>query len=251
MIEVRHTVRQAVTWRFVAELMRRHQRRIDLHVCELHPEGGAYDCVSLFAGAFQRHLCDFNLVSQHLHAYRGDGRGGERQVSFPRVEDDDYVQALLAAPDLRVVIDTVEQALALPPQRGPLGPDTPAVLVSRVIATFFERRAFAPKLYDARCGCAQTSWPAALTRHWCGRVPTVAAALGRLGRSASWEELAAVAARLWCVGPLDGENSVVLDMATGDAYGPSAGVPTSLLARFRRDARIEPLADWVADQLEG
>ena len=108
MSEVRHTVRQAATWRLVAELMRRHGRRLDLHVCELHPADGAYDCVSLFAGPFQRRLCDFNLAAQHIHAYRGDGRGGPRRVAFPRVADDDYVQALLAEPDPKNVVDVVE-----------------------------------------------------------------------------------------------------------------------------------------------
>ena len=249
MSEVRHTVREAATWRLIAELMRRHQRRLDLHVCELHPADGAYDCVSLFAGPFQRRLCDFNLASQHLHAYRGDGRGGSRRVAFPRV-DDDYVQALLGEQDPQRVVDAVELALALPPHRGQLPPETPTILVTRVMASFFERTAFAPQLYDARSGWADSGWQGPLTRHWCGRVPAVAAGLARIGHPASWEEVACVAARLWRVGPQNIDTGVILDLTTGEAYGPAAGSPVSLWARFSREPRIEPLADWVAAQLE-
>jgi hypothetical protein len=248
MSEVRHTVRQAATWRIVAELMRRHQRRLDLHVCELHPADGAYDCVSLFAGPFQRRLCDFNLAAQHLHAYRGDGRGGPRRVAFPRVEDD-YVQALLTEPDPKSVVDAVELALALPPHSGQLLPDTPPVLVTRVMAAFFERVAFARQLYDARSGWADSGWQGPLTRHWCGRVPAVVAGLAKVGHSPSWETLACVAARLWRVGPLNVDTGVILDMLTGEAFGPGAASPVSLWARFKRDGHLEPLADWVAAQL--
>ena len=41
-------VKHLVTWRIIAEIMRRHLPRLDLRVYEMHPAGGQGDTLGLY-----------------------------------------------------------------------------------------------------------------------------------------------------------------------------------------------------------
>jgi hypothetical protein len=70
----RYQVRTAITWRIVAELVRRHESQRRLAVVEMHPVGNVrlhfvIWCREGEDDPYGRHLCDFNQDSQHVHIF--------------------------------------------------------------------------------------------------------------------------------------------------------------------------------------
>jgi hypothetical protein len=176
MPELREEVRSGVTWKLVAELIRRHHAQVDLRIYETHPGGGLYDCLSLFAGAFPSgtHLCDFNQASAHLHAFG--------KVSSPRcnLEDlrwpdgNDYVLAYLRSEDPKEVVDQIGSILGLPVSGKVVPPITAPVLAARLIAEIMSRSMLDRFGFDVRSGYIDTSGGECGLRDELKQIPSIA-----------------------------------------------------------------------------
>ena len=109
---------------------------------------GQYDCLSLYADNGQRHLCDFNRPSEHLHIWysnNDDAKG----LRWP--DQNNYVQAFLRAEDPKVVVDQIEAALGLPYSHNhKLPSSSPSVLMMRLVAEVLEQTALSRMNVDIR-----------------------------------------------------------------------------------------------------
>ena len=126
--EVSTRVKHYVTWRLVAELMRRHKASRDLYVMELHPAGGQGDTLGLYEGPPWEAQSWFN-------DFRGFRRlGGELKWTRGLEEHGGYVWPWLQSEDPKEVVDAVESALGWPQGSGPLPAATPTVRAFRLMA---------------------------------------------------------------------------------------------------------------------
>ncbi len=119
--EVSVRLRHFVTWRVVAELMRRHKLHEHLYVMELHPGGGQGDTLALYAGR------PHDGHARKLDDFRGWRRLGEAPRPQGLEEHGGYVWPWLLADDPRAVVDAVEAAVGLPVASSPLPRATPTV----------------------------------------------------------------------------------------------------------------------------
>ena len=122
-------IKHYVTWRVVAELMRRHKQREDLYVMELHPAGGQGDTLALFRGV------PGTAGATSLTDLRGWRRLGDL-VSRVRLleESGGYVGPWLRAEDPKEVVDAVGEAIGLRQPTGQLPPTSPTVRTFRLMA---------------------------------------------------------------------------------------------------------------------
>lgn len=138
----------AVAWRMLTELCRRHHATQKLRVYETHPGGGQYDCLSLYADDGQRHLCDFNRSSEHLHIWHPSYEQADG-LRWP--DHNNFVQAFLRADDPKAVVDELETALRLPnSQNHKLPSSSPPVLMMRLVAEVLEHAALSRTHADIR-----------------------------------------------------------------------------------------------------
>lgn len=243
----RHNVALAVTWRIVAELLRRHGARHDLRVIETHPCSGQYDCVTLCAppgaGAFAA-AADFHVPAQHFHVHQPFTAVEPRPVRLGGDADNAYVLAYLTAADPKEVVDAVEASLGLPAPVGPLG-ETPASLAARSLAMLLDRRMNDRRRLDVRNGWSEDGWSAALAP-WVSEVPGFAP----LAASGSVSDQIHQGRRLWRVAPVESSRGVTFDFSRAAAH--SAG-RTIDLAAARREAggRLERAVDRLDEWLRG
>ena len=111
----RPQISDAIIWSLIYQLMRRYQRTLNLHLLELHPCSGLYDCLSLRPcnqDKYYQNLFDFNLGAQSLHV--------RLEVRFDIV--DDY----LRTDDPKDILDLICRTAELdpdvvqPPSNGPV-----------------------------------------------------------------------------------------------------------------------------------
>jgi hypothetical protein len=251
MIEVRHNVKLATTWRILAELTRRHPGVF--RIVETHPCSGQYDCVSLMArqgdNPFAQHLCDFHVPAQHFHIFEPLSTPQARLSDLAWPDTNDYVLGYLSAPDPRKVVEDIEKALGLPAYH-PSGASSAAVLVVRTIAAALERFMLSRDRLDVRCGWYDSGYGTGPT-DWALSMPQVREGIAALSETASWEEQAGITSRVWQIrrlaAPIN-EWGVLMDMKTGMAYaGGEAVLLTGLYEQSGR--RLAPLADWVAERI--
>lgn len=127
--DVAERIKHYVTWRLVAELMRRHKVSLDLHVMELHPAGGQGDTLWLYRGK------PGSGQEESVGDFRGWRRlGGELATERGLEQHGGYVWPWLQAGDPKTVVDAAEAALGLSPRSGPLPPATPTVRTFRLMA---------------------------------------------------------------------------------------------------------------------
>lgn len=112
-------ITEAVTWRLIADLMRRHESTAGLRVIETHPGGGLYDCRTILqpsATDFGPHI-DFNLQSGNAHCF---GMFGTHQADGDQPEPLAYVAQTLQAGHAMQVVNRLEKILGISsPQRSP------------------------------------------------------------------------------------------------------------------------------------
>jgi hypothetical protein len=137
---VSERIKHWVTWRVVAELMRRHKASRDLRVYELHPAGGMGDTLAIREdGGGSSAMRD--------NDFRGWRRLGESpQEPFGSLESQGgYVWPWLRADDPRQVVDDVERLLGLPTLPGRLPASSPTVktfgLMADILGLGCQRRA--------------------------------------------------------------------------------------------------------------
>ncbi len=151
---------QAVTWRVATGLYTRHQETCSLHLFELHPGGGQYDCLSLysmekpFPGV--KHF-DLNMSSGHLlldSPYRETIRFPEDLLINPM----DYVAGYLSSESLDGFISSVESLLGLPEwEKGREVGWTPRTLCAKLLSGLLDRFTFSDQWLELKCGWHDSS----------------------------------------------------------------------------------------------
>lgn len=256
-MHVRYSIRSAVTWRIVTELIRRHHQRFSLRVYELHPGGGQYDCLAILGGeggdSFAKQIAHFNIQSQHLHVFHplDTESSNPQRVGLP---DNDYVLAFLQADDPREVVDRIERALGMPQVQAPLPPSTPAVLGLRVIAGLLERFALSRLQLEARCAWHDSSgmegsYP---VMSWLAPFPSLRDKVKAHNQALDWVHLARVAGRVWRVGPVGmNEQGFAIDLGTAEACAlGNVSDRTSLWKIYQqRGYQVGLVVDWLETRL--
>lgn len=151
---------QAVTWRVATGIYTRHQEACSLHLLELHPGGGQYDCLSLysmdkpFPGV---HHFDLNMSSGHLlldSPYR-------EAASFPEdllINPMDYVTGYLSSETLDSFVSSVESLLGLPGwEKGREVGWTPRTLGAKLLSGLLDRFTFSDERLELKCGWHDSS----------------------------------------------------------------------------------------------
>lgn len=153
----RHQLVDAVTWKIIAELMRRHAQQSQLRVFETHPGGGQYDCLDLRQGyenLHGKHLCDFHGKGNHLHIWID-----EQSHLFEWRGNDDYISTFLELQDPKILIDEIEKQIGLLDRSEKSIPaTTPPVLVYRIISETLQRFIFSRDWLLVECGWFDSSY---------------------------------------------------------------------------------------------
>lgn len=254
----RLTVRYAVTWRILTELLRRHQAAHDLRVCWSFPGASGHGIVEL-----QRrdggHLLRLDVAhGEHLDAGLSTRRTGGLDVRR-------YVDALLAADDPKTIVDAFELSAGLPPRRGPMPVSTAPVLCARVIAAVLERRMLARATYRTTPGYVDADGSVRACG-WVEALPAVQAVLAKRRAEAGGAERdeRPLARHLFALHrgglPLDGaeadrEPFVAFDLRAGVAHAISDRSMRSSIAldatAMQGGGRLDAAIDWVGRYLPG
>ena len=136
---------EAVSWRLVAEVMRRHPGR--LRLMEAHSGGGQYDQLCLYPRPTPGDASFLVSLNRVGSAYFG-GLSGEPWTSI--------WTDVLAAEDPKDVVDEMER-LARLTSSAHVPPSTPDVLTVRAIAALLAPKAFERGRWECRNGCLDSS----------------------------------------------------------------------------------------------
>lgn len=198
---LRYPIRNAIAWRIMTELLRRHHGRHKLRLLILHPSGGLSRQLALYTAAetgpqptdFWRRLCEISLIDSTIHglasAQGAQHQAGTLDLDFP-------VNTLFQDP--KEVVDRVEGAVRLQATHSAgLPPTTPAVLGCRLIAAL-ERNALSRDEIDVDCGWVDTAGYFSGVHLGLQHFPTIWPTLPN--ESTAWEARAKAASRYWIVG---------------------------------------------------
>lgn len=199
-MSLRYGIRSSVTWRIVAELIRRHGTPVACAFwrCTL---GAQYDCLSLVYGPtdqpFLVHMCDFNVQSQHLHVFSPYGLPRLRADEAGGAGAADYVLRFVTAEDPREAVDRVEALLGLPATDKNTPPATPTSVALRVIASTTEKAALDRGPLEARCAWYDSSGAGGWrVQDWVLQLPRLAEKLAGLSPGADWQDVTKIVGRM-------------------------------------------------------
>ncbi len=256
MANFRFQVITAVTWRIVAELIRRHHAH-RLRVYETHPGGGQCDCLSIYvgeAGFDSRHLCDFNQQSQHLHIFNTYSTPRRRLDDLRWPDGNDYVSPHLGNEEAKVVVDDIEALVGLPLLAGKSLPSTtPPTLIFRLIAGVLERHMLSRETLDVRCGWHDSSgMEGSYIRDELQLLPGVASELPT--GSTDWQIQARVASRFWLISVALPEKErapkAVLDLQGRVHFVSNPAEPWSVWGEYQiNQRRLLPILDRLEEGL--
>ncbi len=239
---IRRNVVHAVTWRMVAELLRRHHDK-GLHVVETHP--CQYDCVSLRVPADSNPLggiavADFHVPAMHFHVHEPFDDVRATPVDLGVEPRNAYVLAFLTADDPGTVLDRIDASLGLRTPTGPLG-RTPASLAAQVLAGLLARWSLDRDQVEVRSGWLDGGYDVE-ARGWVEQTP----GYGDIFRMPI-EEQRRFAARLWRVARVGARSGIVFDFASGLMHRGRDSCDLASEARRIRDlAEIIGRADaWM------
>lgn len=241
----RYQLIDAVTWKIVAELMRRHCHSSELRVFETHPGGGQYDCLSLRKGYDNlngTHLCDFHAKGIHIHLKIGD---------FHRIFEwrghDDYISAFLKLQDPKPLIDELEKQLQLPDMSSrKIPPTTPPVLIYRIISEILQRYVFAREMLFVECGWYDSSYDCH-SRKELLHFPSIRT---ELERDHLPETRFMVSSRFWLLYPeSEPERKVVLDLNGIIYFQSNPNTGWEVIKEYQNsNRRLGPLVEKICAQ---
>lgn len=243
---MRANVVYAVTWRLLAELLRRHHAREDLRLYWFFPGISGTGIVRLRRPGGEAVL-DLDVA----HAL----------VSKPEIHDArtrQYVDALLSAADPKTVVDALGVDAGLARTEGPFPESSPTVLCARVIAGVLERSMLARKPLRTTPGYFdQDGRVDALD--WAVQIAGVAEQLAGARSTAGDGDESPFVQHLFALhrseavlgrGAPEETPFVAFDFRGGVAHAaPRGGVARSTLAlgdAYQASGRrIDPLVDWT------
>lgn len=218
-------LREALAWRIIAELMRRHGGRYE--VARLHPSGGQNDCLSLIEQGSPRLM--LSVLGGSLTVWR-DG-DGESHVDGKDI----WLPMLSSEGDGRGLSGVLDRASTLLGEvvPSPLPSTTRPVLATRVLAAASMTVALDRRVWQWASGYADTSgYGGGARRAWFARFPGASAAMEQAAPGP--RELPA-AYRYW-FWTRDGEPQICVG-SDGVAYGPD-GWEQDLMTLYAERRRI-------------
>lgn len=235
-LQFRPNARLAASWRIIGELFRRHHDRCDLRVLELHPGGGTYDCLSLFArrndDPFGVTLLHLNAPAQHIHFF--DTLHQQRSHPLRLESGVDYVQALFCQADPKEIIDAVEARAGLPKCPAVLPASSCPVLAIRTLAGLLERTVLDRRTMDVHCAWYDSAASGASIAEWARAIPALRAALAL----SDWREQMRKASRFWRISETNSGPPLLLDFGTATVH----------VGEFHNGERMESLHDLYLKQ---
>lgn len=239
---VRPSVKFALAWRVISELLRRHQAARDLRVSQFFPGLSVWGVLRVTAphqnsGKPYAGLIDFNVGGAGIGGTSVDGRNLTRYSS------------LLEGMSSAKLVDEIEDAMGWP--RTPSQPATPPSLTARVLARFLQQHMVSPTSYRLSPGGVDnaSSYSGSEPNNWVLTSPE-----GR--KVASMERLAAVqyVTRFWLlhedrdqapVSSWDRDEigpAIMFNMATGQGIALHNGKRIHLMQRYAKHGRsVRPL----------
>jgi len=138
---MRITILSAVVWRIIAELMRRHEKKHDIKVLQVHPGISIRGCYHVLFDAPLDRLGDATILILNLGGPSGTYSIRRKGVPESKRESDFFFEML--GGDAVAFLDRIDGDLGLKTSKK-LPPSTPPVLVARTIATCLEELALSP-----------------------------------------------------------------------------------------------------------
>lgn len=241
---MRANVVYAVTWRILAELLRRHHAREDLRLYWLFPGISQTGMVLL-----RRPDGEVVLELDVAHAHVGKPTVGDARTR-------QYVDALLSATDPKAIVDSLGVGAGLPRVEGPLPESSPTVLCARAIAGVLERNMLARKPLRTTPGYFDQNGHVGAF-DWAVQIAGVAEQLARARAAAANVDESSFVQHIFALHRGDAVLGlpaktpfVAFDFRRGMAHAaPHGGVPRSTLAlddAYQASGRrLGPLVDWT------
>ena len=136
--QMRITILSAVVWRIIAELMRRHGKKHDIKVLQVHPGISIRGCYHLLFDAPLDRLGDATILILNLGGPSGTYSIRRKGAPENKRESDFFFEML--GGDAVAFLDRIDGDLGLKTSKK-FPPSTPPVLVARTIATCLEELA--------------------------------------------------------------------------------------------------------------
>lgn len=215
----------AVSWRFGAELIRRHPRRLTL--VEADPTG-IYDCLTVVDRANEKAF-DYICMNRpgHIHIVFGEAKHGKGGPELTWTD-------ILAARDPGMPLDRLCEQANLPPvQHRPAG--SPESLTYRVIAAFLQQVMFERTSWDCRNGYAGDMYGTVRT-DWFDLFPGLS---GRLAVREREDVLGMPETRFWFL--LKDGTPVLAFEATHGTARDTTGKQTHLFAEYQLHHKLWPV----------
>ena len=114
--EIRQTLKAAIAWTVIAEIVRRHGANADLRIIEMHPGGGQYDILRLLRVTGSSGLI-FDTTSKTI----ADFNLGSGEFSSPALPGDDrypWLSHWITNPDPAAAVEAMLPSMGLAPVRG-------------------------------------------------------------------------------------------------------------------------------------
>ncbi|MFM7201670.1 MAG: hypothetical protein ACKO6N_12850 [Myxococcota bacterium] len=236
----RTNARLAASWRVLGELFRRHHVRCDLRVLELHPCGGTYDCLGLYArrgdDPFGLNIIQLNVPSQHIHFFTPLTEQRNHPLRFESGAD--YVQALFCYPDPKDLIDAIEARAGLPPCPVALPASSRPVLTIRALGRLLERYLFDRRTINVRCAWYDDAGYGSSIAEWARAIPALAGAVAL----PDWRTEMHMASRFWRVTQEDSDRHLILDFGAAVIYADKR-VESMYELYLKEGRRLEPVVD--------
>lgn len=245
------SLKTAVVWSLVEELMRRHHQKFDLRLRILHPGGGQYFCVTLYDDNRGREVAMWNLAGTSVTIVNPIGTPRCQQKSLPWHETGYQTHAISHGID--AVVADMEALLGLPDVQGKHGPTTPPVLGVRLIAESARRSAFRSRYLVAESGYHDSSGAeGSSSSEWLAHFPAVHAAVQ--AQRGDFAAASSLASRCWSLRLFpDGDSAerVLLDLATAEVVASGKNIERiDAMRAFREHGRrVAPVVDWIESRL--
>jgi hypothetical protein len=126
---------ELASWTLASELIRRAPQH--LHIAEMHPGGGQYDCLSIFQTDLECNLCTFNRVGSFT-AFKWFDNGRDRDFSTQI----DVWDRVAKGDSTREILDEISNLIRLP-KPSPLPAGTATSLTYRMITATLQVKTFA------------------------------------------------------------------------------------------------------------
>lgn len=226
-VQLSDSIREVVSWRLMAELMRRHPQVGTL--IETHPGGGQYDCLTIFREG--QSIASLNRCGDFTPFHSFEEQVSGDQIWLPCVTDDGFAN----------VLNKLSSALGLDVPKQ-LPETSPEVLVYRVIAGLLACSFLDKTPLGCRNGQLDSSGgeDQEAREVWFNAFPSACAERNLLNRSES--PFGNPNYRFWF---LLRQNQPVLALSTNGISHTMAGLTTNLADLYKKRRRIEDVIGAV------